>query len=196
MKLNELLKNKEFSKSVSKYLKDKSILDIFVFGSAVRNKELPSDLDIAVLISFKNENTESLIYEFRKSLEKIAKEVHVITLEYSDLISENFVARNSFLTEAYSLRKREFFNKSLGFAGYVMFLYSLSEFSNSPKVLFHYALNGRNGKEGILKKLSGKKLSDSSIVIPIENSDFFKEFLDSHKIKYSFWNCLLPTEFK
>lgn len=196
MKLNELLKNKEFSKCISQYLKNENILDIFVFGSIIRDKEVPVDLDIAVLVKLKNDITDKLVYEFRKSLEKVVKEVHVISLEYSDLISDNFVARSSFLTEAYSFSKKDFFSNSFGFNGFAMFLYSVSEFKNSKKVLFHYSLNGRNGKDGILKKLGGKRLSEGSIIIPIKNADFFKEFLESHKIKYSFWNCLFPVEFK
>jgi len=69
--LKELLKNKEFSRIIEKYLEKENILDIVLFGSSVKGKDEPNDIDILVLYSKEEKDIHDTAYLMRKELEKI-----------------------------------------------------------------------------------------------------------------------------
>lgn len=194
--LKELLKNKIFCKSIQNLLKEEFVLDVFLFGSVVRGKSNPNDTDLLVLVSKKNEEVINKIYFYRKEIEKLEIKVHLLTFDYPEFISENFLAKGEFFSEAFSFRNNNFLSSLFGFQGYCLFKYSLNEMKSSKRIIFHYALKGRNGKKGILEQVNGRRLSDYTLLIPLTNADFFKEFLKNQKIKFEFWHILLPYNFK
>ena len=62
-----ILKNTKLKNSIKKLIKNKdNLIDIVVFGSLVRGKYKPNDIDILIL--FKNNVDKDLEYEIRKQL--------------------------------------------------------------------------------------------------------------------------------
>jgi predicted nucleotidyltransferase len=182
--LKELLKNKGFLKIIKEFLKKKEILDIILFGSSVRGKEEPNDIDILIVYTKDVKNINNINYELRKELEKISKNFEIIGKEYPDLFKIEFLARSSILSEGYSFLQNKFFVEGLNFKNLILFKYSLDDMNKSKRMIFYYALNGRGKDIGLLKKYECIKFSDNIILSPMESSDSIKEFFKMNKIKF------------
>lgn len=64
----------------------------------------------------------------------------------------------------------------------VLFSYEISHLQYKDKIRFYYALKGRDGKSGILKKVKAEQLSKGVILIPLQSASEFQDFLN-------YWNC-------
>lgn len=188
------LKSKEFSSIISDFYKkhEKEIFDIILFGSAVKGKEKPNDLDILLL--FKNKEDLDIAYELRKNLEKFGMEIHITTKTYNSLLDKMFKARDVFLGEGYSLIRKEFIAQGLGYAGVSLFKYELKGFSQSKRMQLQYALYGRDRKSGIVKELELTKFADTVFFCPVSNAEQLKEFFESWSIKFEQFQILVPEQ--
>ena len=175
-----------------KILADKNleVADILIFGSTIRGKEKPNDIDIIVL--FKDKINKETEYAIRKELEKNYKNVSIISKTEKTSLDKAFDARESLLFEAQSLITEKNLAEEYGFHSFGMFKYNFGNWDKLKKTKFYYALNGRGNKEGIASMLNCIKLSDSLILAPLEKIEAFKEFLDSWGINYKYIPILLP----
>jgi len=190
--LKELLKNKKFLKIISKFLKEKEIIDILLVGSLIRGNKIPNDIDIFVIYSLDSKKLNDLNYDLKRKLKEIDKKFEVTGKRYEDLFSSEFPARESILSEGYSLRNKKFFSEGLGYKNLILFKYSLKNLSNSKRIQFYYSLYGRGKDKGILNKNNCYKFSDSIILSPIENSNLIKDFLERCKIEYLDFPIIIP----
>ena len=166
------------------------IKDIILFGSSVRGKLMPSDLDI--LIVFANSINKDIEYELSKKLSSHVNNLSVISKTEKTSLDKAFDARESLLFEAQSLITEKNLAEEYGFHSFGMFKYNFGNWDKLKKTKFYYALNGRGNKEGIASMLNCIKLSDSLILAPLEKIEAFKEFLDSWGINYKYIPILLP----
>lgn len=189
--LSKLLKNTKFKSIISKYLKKPEVLDIILFGSVVTGKEKPRDLD--VLILFKEKEDLETSYELMKELSilGIIKDIQVTTKTYSNLYSPNFKARAEILAKGHSLLYKMNLAKRAGYQNYIMFRYELKGLTQSKRMMFYYALNGRNKSKGIINKLNLIKLTNSVFLSPIESSYELSEFLESWALKFQSFPILV-----
>ena len=190
MKLRSVLKDKKFissCKSFFKKNKDK-LLDIILFGSAVRGKEDYNDIDILLL--FKDKLDLDLVFEFKSLFPKL--DVSVTGKIYNDIFKSSFLAREGILSDGYSIIHNKFLHQLYGYNTYYLFKYSLNGFSTSSRVKFHYALYGRGRNKGMIKRVGGIKFSQTIVLVPMKNADTFKEFLESIKIEFTYFPILIP----
>ena len=166
------------------------ILDIVLFGSSVRGKEKPRDIDLLVI--YKTKVNSELSYKIKKEFEAIGFEIDLVSKSYNDLFKSAFIARESFLSEGFSLIQKKFIADGLGYKPLVMFRYDIKTFNKSQRMRFYYSLYGRNS-EGMLKKLNLYKFSERIIISPIEESEEVKEYLNSWNIKYLEIPILMPA---
>lgn len=166
------------------------VADIFVFGSVVRGKPNPSDIDILIL--FKDKVDKNVEYLLRKELEKHAKNISIISKTEKTVLDIAFDARESVLFEAKSLLTEKNIAQQYGFSSFGMFKYNFGKWSKLQKIKFYYALNGR-GKMGIAEKMHAIKLSDSVILVPLEYIEEFRSFLENWKINYIYIPLIIPT---
>ena len=165
-----------------------------MYGSASRGKQNPRDVDILIIFndSVSKNDYFNKPYELRKILEKHDNiKFDVKGIRISEIFEKKFNASISIFTEGYSLIKKEYIGKYLGGNNYSLFVYSLKNLNNSEKTMFQYALNGRRNSTGIIKELNGSHISSGSILIPIQNSEIFKVFLERWKINYDEWKNLM-----
>jgi len=190
--LKELLQNtKLMSRIYQTYEQNKNeILDIVIFGSFVRGKEKPKDIDL--LLIYKSKVNAELSYSIQKEFETFNLKVDLVSKVYSDLFKSAFVARESYFSEGYSLVQKGFISEKLGFKPTVLFRYDLSNLNKSERMRFYYSLYGRNS-EGIIKKLGLTKFSERILISPIEKSEEVKEYLNNWKIKYLETPILMPS---
>jgi predicted nucleotidyltransferase len=195
--LNISLKNSDWIKKLTKiskgfYSNNKpKITDIIIYGSAIRGKDKPKDIDIIIIFDKIEKNDYfDIPYEFRKTLEKHGLKADVKGIYLKEILDTRFLARSAILYEGFSLIKNDFFGHLLGFENRSIFIYSLKNLTQSQKIRFLYALNGR-GVEGILDQLEGRHIGAGIIFIPIKNAEKFKEFLESWNLEFEEWRGIL-----
>ena len=186
--LNELLKNKKFIEISEKFLRFEEILDIIVFGSTIRGKDYPNDLDI--LIIFPKKINHEIEYQLRKDYEKLNLKIDLIAKTYNELFSAHFLAKESIVHEGYSIKHKKMINSLLGYKGFVLFRYYLEKMNNSDRMRFYYSLYGRGKEKGVLDTYYSIKFSDSIILVPVEYCDQIKDFFYKKEIKFDWFKVL------
>lgn len=190
--LKELLKNTKFLSDIKTFYKknEREVIDIILFGSTIKGKLRPSDVDL--LIIYKSKDNLELNYQLKKQLERYKLNIQITSKTYSNIFKINFKVRESILSEGYSLINNLFIGESLGYSNLKLFKYELKNLNKSERMRFYYALYGRNNEGGILKDLNAKKFSDTIILCPIVNSENMMEFFNSWKILYLEIPLLIP----
>jgi len=186
-----ILKNIKLRNRLKEIAKEASAIDdIILFGSAVRGKEKPADLDVLVL--FKAKIDKDIEYNIRKELEKVCKNISIISKTRKTVLEESFDARESILFEGVSLITGKNLARAYGFSSLGLFKYAFKDWNKLKKTKFYYALNGREGKDGILQMLNCIKLSDGLILSPLDKIEPVKEFLQSWEIEYIYMPIIIP----
>jgi predicted nucleotidyltransferase len=181
----------KYLKSICKCFSNKGIFDIVVYGSSVKSKEIPRDLDVAVIFLKENLNTRlKIAQELKTVIKKEVENPDVKAINITELFDKNFLARQGILTEGYSLLSNEPFSYKIGFKGYVLFTYSLKKLSHNEKTKFTYALSGRNS-QGIVKNVDAIVLGKGAFAVPTEKSIFFEDFLKKWDVDYKIKQTLI-----
>ena len=151
----------------------KDVFDIILFGSYVKGKTIPEDIDIAVIS--KTRESKPLL-ELRHKLKRIEKRFHL------ELIPLDEIYKNPLWTqltlEGYSLKENKYLKNLLGIKPMKLYRYNLTSFPKSEKVQFHRGLNRA------LEISKGKRLGPGVILIPFKMTGYVEEFFDRWKLKY------------
>jgi len=181
---------KELKKWLSKEKNDKNIFDIVLYGSSVKGKSKPNDLDI--LIIFKEGKLKERLEKSQQIKKKIQfnGKIDIKNILWEEMFQAEFFARSGIFLAGISVFDNKPLAKKMGFESHSLFVYNLKDKTHNEKVKFNYILSGRNS-EGIIKKLSGKHLAPGVVQIPIKNSLEFEEVLKKSKINYSKSNIMI-----
>src|SRR3989344_873906 len=187
-----ILKNTKLKNKIKNLLEnEENLLDIVFFGSVIRGKQNPSDID--VLILFKSKVNKDVEYAIRKELDKHYNNISVISKTEKTLFDVGFDARESILFEGESILSGRNIAESYGFSRFAGFKYNFKGWTDLQKTKFYYALNGRRKNNGIAKELDVIKLSNSFIIVPIHKMELFKNFLDAWQINYKYIPLIMPS---
>ncbi len=186
--LKKLLKGIKLKDIRALHKRNGEILDIILFGSVVRGKNYPKDIDVLVLFSrgIDDKTTSDLEALLRQS----EYNFQVTTATYSDLFSPTFLARDT-LFDGISLITGKSLAEGFGYKSFVLFKYSLKGFTNSKRVRFFYALKGRY-KKGFLNEM-GYRLGKDAFIIFSSKSEEFKTFLNLWNVSYQEIEVLIPA---
>ena len=177
-------------KTIKEWIKKTKAFDVIIFGSFVRGKNHPNDVDLCILIK---DSDEKKTLELVDSLAQILKEskfkfqINILTL--SDFIGGNSLAK-TLLNEGVSIKGGGKFAQVFGFKNQSLFIYSLKGFNASKRVKLHYLLNGRNNGPGMMKEIKGKLVGKGVIIVPTETEDILKEIFDRWKVSYKIERAL------
>lgn len=164
--------------------KESKIWDILVYGSSVRGEE-PRDFDVLVVFeSVSDEEYEDIPYELKKIIEKGGISADVKGRYLGEILDPNFLAGGSIITEGYSLLSGEFLAEKLNLKNYTMFIYSLKNLDRNSKTKFTYALKGRGDNTGVLDKVNARHPAPKVILVPVQNTEDFRTFLNRWKVDY------------
>jgi len=166
------------------------LLDIIVFGSSVRGKKFPKDLDI--ILFFRNTEDEDVVYAIRKFLEGKGVVPDIISKDYDSLFDKNFLGRESILSEGFSVLHNGFLSQKAGYSNGVLLKYDLRGLTKSKRILFYYALHGRNGAKGVVDVLGLRKMFDGAVFCPVNNLEDAKSFFIHHNILFEEIPVLIP----
>jgi predicted nucleotidyltransferase len=191
-----LLQDTTFKSEIKRFFnKNKEVLlDIILFGSSVKGKEKPNDIDILLL--YKSSKNIDVSYALKKTIEAKGYYIEITDKTYNELLNPNFIAGISIISEGYSLVYNKFLFEGLGYLSFNLFKYELKQFNKSERMRFYYSLYGRNNEKGMLKILNSIKFSDSIILCPVENVERMKEYFDTWKLKYVEFPILIPERIK
>ncbi|MEW6062924.1 MAG: nucleotidyltransferase domain-containing protein [Nanoarchaeota archaeon] len=170
-----LIQLKDLTRKLKPLLKKYDVLeDIIIFGSFVKEKIEPKDIDIALFVS---KIDEKLIENIKNEIIPLIKNLKIdfTILSIKQIYSGVWL---SLLKEGYSIGKENFLYKIYKIQPLIMYKYNLSSLTAIQKVQFSRGLNK------ILKDTTGIKLSRTIILIPISYSEMFEEFLKTWKIEY------------
>ncbi len=183
---------KRLQKELSAEKKDKAIFDLLVYGSMVKGKAKPNDLDLIVI--FRTGSLKERLKKIQQIKRKVTsfKSIDIKGILWEELFQEDFFARSGILLEGISLFDARSFAEKMGFSAYALFTYRLIDQSHTSKVKFNYLLRGRNGP-GILEKFGGKHLSPGTVQIPLAKSLEFEEILQSNNFQYQKQNILIQV---
>jgi predicted nucleotidyltransferase len=193
----ELLKNTKFLSEIKKILKEhnQEILDIILFGSCMKGKEKPKDIDLLVI--YKSNKNIDTSYELKKNLKSQGFVVEITDKTYEELLNGSFKAIEGILGEGFSFKSKKLLSESLGYLNFNLFKYNLKRLNKSEKMRFYYSLYGRTkNQQGIIKSLNSIKFSDSIILCPIDKSEEMSEYLKNWNISYTQFPILIPSRLK
>ncbi|MFH0962332.1 MAG: nucleotidyltransferase domain-containing protein [archaeon] len=149
----------------------KGVLKAILFGSYVRGKRAPRDVDVLVLVE-----TDAVV------LPKLAKNFHVVRLEVSGIFKSSLF--RTALSEGFLPNGRAF-SSEFGFHPSVVYTYDLKGLEGTGKSRFSHALFGRSSGEGLLFRLGGTRLGSGAVSVPSSGDSPLLEFFKSWKIGFS-----------
>lgn len=146
---------------------------MIIFGSAVKGKTLPGDIDVALLVKEKNEKTIEAVKD--EAWKIIDYKIDFAVLSIEDVYSSVWL---SLIKEGFSVAKGKFLHEIYGIEPCVLFKYGLKSLDRIKKVQFDRGLNE------ILKDAKGTRLLRTIVLIPLKNSLRFEDFLKTWKLEY------------
>ncbi len=176
------------SSKIENWIKKEKVLDVVTFGSSVRGKHKPGDLDVCIVINDKDAQKSLDLVESLGNM--LGEKAHVSVITASEFLNGNTLAK-TLLSEGVSSRTGKHFAQIFGFVSTSLFVYSLKNFSASKRVRFHYLLQGRRGTSGILKQVRGSFLGKGVIAVPTEYEDALKPIFDTWGLDYKIKRALV-----
>jgi len=176
-------------KKIKNWIKKNNVIDVILFGSVVREKNNPNDIDLCI-ISEDEKKSLDIIDSLGRLLDSIKVKSHISFITPEEFISGNTLAK-TLLNEGYSIKKEKSLSSNWGLENKSLFNYNLKNFSSSKRVRFHYMLNGRYGTKGILDEVNGKIIGTGSILIPTDKEDLLKEILNEWKVDFKIMRLLI-----
>jgi len=170
MDLNNLSKIKS---ELASLLKDNEILDVIIFGSFVKGKQTPNDIDIALIVNNSGD------FKFRFDNDKY----HVSVISINDFFKRHITLINTLFREGYSLKYGKNFSDLFGFSNKALFSYELTNLTNSNKVKLVNILRGK-GKKGLVEENGGEWIFRQVFLVDVENERLFEDIFDNFKVKF------------
>ena len=167
----------EIKNKLKGLLKKKEVVDVILFGSAIKGKENPGDIDIAVISEC--------------AFSKEIKGFHVSSLKPKEFIENPPTLATTLLKEGHSLKKNQPFSENFRFKQRVMFVYALVNLEKSGKVRIVNLLRGKKNQKGMVEEFRGEWLSNNVFLSDINSEHIFSQFFISNKIKFKKFNLLL-----
>lgn len=161
----------QIKKEFNKELEDKTILDIIVFGSLVKGKALPRDVDIAIITSKET------------SIKK--DNYHISVLKPEDFFVDSPSIITTLLKEGYSLKNNKYLSENYGFTNKVLFKYELTAKTASEKVKIVNILHGKNKQKGMVEENKGIWLANQIFTTLPENQYLFEKLFQNLNINYT-----------
>lgn len=174
--MQENLKNlSEIKKKLKDVLKDKDVYDVVLFGSFVKGKSSPNDIDLAIISDKNNFDVSGF---------------HISVLSVSYFFKPHNLI-NTLFREGYSLKKNKSFSEVYGFKNKCLFRYELAHLSASKRVSTVNFLRGKKGEDGLVKEKGGEWVSNQVFLCPVYSEFIFEKFFLNSKIKFKKFYCLI-----
>lgn len=167
----------DLRKLLKKY---RDVEDFYIFGSFVKGKFRPSDIDIA-LITYKKDF--DLLSDVLKELKEYPN-LHIEMFLFKEIFTEP--VWKSLLSEGFSVRKNKYLRDLMSIKSGVLYKYDLKKMNKSEKTMFNRAFTEE------IKMTHGMRVSAGTAITPIEQEKEFDDFLDCwDKLQKKKWRILI-----
>ncbi len=173
-----LKKSKPYSDLVSKCKARADIADVISFGSAVKGKLAPNDIDVCIVFRGKVDRT------FANEIGEKFSNFHISMLTIDNFFTRYHSLVRTLLYEGKSLFTGKSVASVYGLDAFALYSYSLTGLSAKAKVQFVQVLNGRNDRQGMIAKWNGKVLARGCFIIPVVFDAEALELFNKRSIKF------------
>lgn len=180
----------KLTNSLKNFKKNSKIEDIILFGSLIKGKENPKDIDI--LVVFKEEIDKDLEYEIKNNLKNVSLKISIVSKTKKGIYEDSFFAKDAIFFEGFSLFENEYLAKKQGYTPWGLFKYETKNLDNTKKTTFYYALNGRNKQKGLIEQYGLIKLSNNTLLAPLDKIFLTEGFFEKWS-NYRLFPILIPT---
>lgn len=156
--------------------------DLVVFGSFVKEKAFPEDVDIAaitkpaILPDDVERGTKEILDSIQGEFGKRISKIHLQVVNAADMSKEPIFL--TLIKEGYSVREEKFLRDLYDITPEVLYKYSLKDFTSVQKVQFD------RGLKTVLAECEGEKLGRTVALVPLDASSAFEEFLKTWKLEF------------
>lgn len=151
------------------------VIDIIQFGSSMIEDVKPNDIDITVI--FKKIPLKTQLDQAQKIKNQLIKEtelpIHIKSFDLYSFLDKGNFAKDNILFYGKSLLTKKYFSELFNLKPRVQIYYNLEKLDKNAKVRLHYALKGRTGNYGLLRKYGGKLLRPGLIEVSPEYEKIF-----------------------
>lgn len=158
--------------AIRKLERTKGVIRVVLFGSAVKGKAAPGDIDVLAIVRNKG-----------VPLPKLGKGFHVVRIEPAELLGHSLF--RTILLEGRLPNGRQFSSEAAGLSQKVLYLYDLRNLAGTGKSRFAHALFGRRKGEGLLDRLNGERLGSGAVSVPPAGDLPLLEFFKGWKVGFS-----------
>lgn len=151
-------------------LKKKEVIDIIIFGSFVKGKAQPNDIDVAIIAE--------------KPFDAQLEGFHFSFIKVEEFFKDPPTLATTLLKEGYSLKASKPLAELLRFNSKILFTYSLSNLNNNQKVKIVNQLRGKSKQKGLVEEYKGEWLSNSVFLATLESEYLFEQFFLAQKVKF------------
>ena len=162
------------------FLKNKKIEDIIIIGSFLKGEDIYHDIDLIFIFS---KFEEKVIKDAYKFFEKKEINAHISKTKYSYLMEDPSLW-NTIIHEGYSVKKCRLVSEIFSIMPYLLYKFDLKNLNTTQKQSFSHALYGTGGRESILNRYKGLKISSGAILSPMDKSENFREFIEAWGLNY------------
>jgi len=164
----------------------KEVVDIFLFGSAIKGKDNPNDIDICLI--FRDKLNLDII---KKAGLILGEEFHLSSLTANNFFTEIHSLSKTIMFEGRSIITGKSFTENFGLSGFLLYSYNLSPEAPSKKVRFVYLLRGRGESAGMVKRWGGEFISPSAFMVPVGMDSEVQQIFNVWKIHFKRRKLLL-----
>lgn len=174
-----LKKLKPYSKLAKICKERKDIADAVAFGSAVKGKTEPGDIDVCLIFR------DIIDSDFVKKLGEMFPNTHISALTVDNFFRKPHSLAATLLFEGISILSLKPLASVYGLKAFSMYKYELKGMPNLIKVSLLHALKGRSPKKGLVADLGGEFTAPCSFIMPPEKDDEMLKVLAKWQVKYS-----------
>lgn len=143
-----------------------SVYDFIIFGSSVKNKMEPKDLDIAVI---SQSTGAAFVGEIKTAIDKEIKGAHLQVISYEDFIKSKLPYY--IISEGYSVKDGSFLPEKLKIERKALYSFDLGGLTQVQKVMFN------KGLRAILESTKAEKVGKGALLVSFKSSGEVEDFL-------------------
>jgi len=181
-----MLKNSGIYLKLRKIIKKYDFEDIIIFGSFVKGKTTPRDIDICLIFK-ENVNLISI----KEIQSELGERFHVSSLSADNFFNKKHNLAQTLLFEGISAKSGKRLGEIYSLDPYGLYYYNISDMKKSDKVRFVYLLKGRKNGKGIVSEFNGEFLVNGCFIVPVEKDSEMLEIMNKWNVKFSRKRVLL-----
>ena len=170
MALNKSLLLRRLKEKLKKQLKQyDDVEDIIIFGSLVKDKFKPKDVDVAIIMEKKDYD---IVQKIHKQISTFEVPIHMSILLFKEIYTEPKFWKSIFV-EGFSIKRNKYLREIVNIKPVEIYEYHIDKMTPTEKMQFNRGFNET------MHSTSAFRIGAGSVVVPEEKTGKFDDFFDS-----------------